>query len=132
MTPMVDVVFLLLIFFMLTASFALQKTIESSPPNVQDAATVTPHLEQEMENAPLMVYLDEDDTVWVDNEKMPTRQALISTLRRNISNLPTTQPTTLRVIANPLALHSSVVMVVDVGNGLRIPNIQIETSEERR
>ena len=33
LTPMVDVTFLLLVFFMITASFSIQKTLEVPPPN---------------------------------------------------------------------------------------------------
>ena len=38
MTPMVDVTFLLLIFFMITAAFALQKALEVPPTEEQAAA----------------------------------------------------------------------------------------------
>ena len=39
MTPMIDCVFLLLIFFLVTATFALQKSHEVPPPERQDTAT---------------------------------------------------------------------------------------------
>ncbi len=46
MTPMVDVTFLLLIFFMVTASFSLQKSIEM-PRQQSDAASNNPEEEEE-------------------------------------------------------------------------------------
>ena len=39
MTPMVDVTFLLLIFFMVTASFTLQKSIEDAKAETDDPST---------------------------------------------------------------------------------------------
>ncbi len=38
MTPMVDVTFQLLIFFMITASFVTQKSLQTSPPEPDDEA----------------------------------------------------------------------------------------------
>ena len=42
MTPMVDVTFLLLIFFMVTAAFSVQKVIEVPAPQEQEASTNAP------------------------------------------------------------------------------------------
>ena len=51
MTPMVDVTFLLLIFFMVTAAFSLQKSIEVPPPDQQESAQQARTIEE----------LEEDD-----------------------------------------------------------------------
>ena len=46
MTPMVDVTFLLLIFFMVTAAFSLQKSLEVPTPDQQENATESRTLEE--------------------------------------------------------------------------------------
>ena len=46
LTPMVDVTFLLLIFFMITASFTLQNTITVPPPDPNDGASMKPASEE--------------------------------------------------------------------------------------
>jgi len=132
MTPMVDVVFLLLIFFMLTASFAMQKSIEIPPPEWDDE----PGQGQAMQDAHdegqnIVVRIAADNTIWVEDEKIPNRQTLLGELRRQLDLAPAVhKPTTLVVLADPDAIHETVVSVLDIGNALRIPNIQLATLDE--
>ncbi|MEN0109746.1 MAG: biopolymer transporter ExbD, partial [Planctomycetota bacterium] len=63
MTPMVDVTFLLLIFFMITAAFALQKAI-AVPPTSDEESTTAQTLDDLEENA-VVVRLDADNVYWV-------------------------------------------------------------------
>ncbi|MEC8344928.1 MAG: biopolymer transporter ExbD, partial [Planctomycetota bacterium] len=64
MTPMVDVTFLLLIFFMVTASFTLLKTIEQPAPNSEEPSMTTV---EEFEDNPdyVLVFIDEFNTYTV-------------------------------------------------------------------
>jgi biopolymer transport protein ExbD len=85
MTPMVDVTFLLLIFFMVTAAFSLQKSIEM--PRQQTDAPSTTVVEQEEEDLEMVeVQIDEFGsflvlaTDW--QEETPGKQNLITTLKR--------------------------------------------------
>jgi biopolymer transport protein ExbD len=134
MTPMVDVVFLLLIFFMLTASFAMQKSIEIPPPEMEDEGGhgQSQMLQEVRDDGPsIVVRVAADNTIWVEDEKMPTRQALLGEIRRHQETAPAAhKPTTLVVLADPEALHETVVSVLDVGNALRIPNIQLSTLDD--
>ncbi len=83
MTPMVDVTFLLLIFFMVTASFSLQKSLEM-PRQQSDAASTNP---QEPEEEPDMITVQIDEfgsflvlaTDW--ERETPGKQNLIGALR---------------------------------------------------
>ena len=64
MTPMVDVTFLLLIFFMVTASFSLQKSIQM-PRQTSDLPSLSP-VEQETEELdPVEVEIDEYGSFFV-------------------------------------------------------------------
>ncbi|OYP35989.1 biopolymer transporter ExbD [Rhodopirellula sp. MGV] len=85
MTPMVDVTFLLLIFFMVTAAFSLQKSIQM--PRQQTDAPSTTVVEQEEEDlTPIELQVDEYGSFLVLaadwQEETPGKQNLISTLKR--------------------------------------------------
>ncbi len=69
MTPMVDVTFLLLIFFMVTASFSIQKSIEVPPPDPdkQGAAQTVQPLE-ELEEDSILIEIDEENRFFVESE----------------------------------------------------------------
>lgn len=69
MTPMVDVTFLLLIFFMVTASFSIQKSIEVPPPDPdkQGAAQTVQPLEELEENS-ILIEIDEENRFFVESE----------------------------------------------------------------
>jgi biopolymer transport protein ExbD len=84
MTPMVDVTFLLLIFFMVTASFSLQKSM-SMPRQQSDLPSSAPQEEPEEEPDMVTVQVDEFGSFLVmasDWEReTPGKQNLISALR---------------------------------------------------
>ncbi|MDM4015353.1 biopolymer transporter ExbD [Roseiconus lacunae] len=85
MTPMVDVTFLLLIFFMVTAAFSLQKSIQM--PRQQTDAPSTTVVEQEDEDlTPIELQVDEFGSFLVLaadwQEETPGKQNLITTLKR--------------------------------------------------
>ena len=69
MTPMVDVTFLLLIFFMVTASFSIQKSIEVPPPDPdkQGAAQTVQPLEELEENS-ILIEIDEENRFFVESD----------------------------------------------------------------
>jgi biopolymer transport protein ExbD len=85
MTPMVDVTFLLLIFFMVTAAFSLQKSIEM-PRQQTDAPSTTVVEEEEQELDMVEVQVDEFGSFLVLaadwQEETPGKQNLITTLKR--------------------------------------------------
>ncbi len=85
MTPMVDVTFLLLIFFMVTAAFSLQKSIEM-PRQQTDAPSTTVVEEEEEELDMVEVQVDEFGSFLVLaadwQEETPGKQNLITTLKR--------------------------------------------------
>ncbi len=69
MTPMVDVTFLLLIFFMVTASFSIQKSIEVPPPDPdQQGAAQTVQPLDELEETSILVEIDEENRFFVESE----------------------------------------------------------------
>ncbi len=84
MTPMVDVTFLLLIFFMVTAAFSLQKSIEM-PRQQTDAPSTNNEPEESDELDMVEVQIDEFGSFLVMaaewERETPGKQNLISTLK---------------------------------------------------
>lgn len=89
MTPMVDVTFLLLIFFMVTASFSLQKSIES-PRQQSDAPSMNNEPEETEELDMVTVQINEFGSFLVlapDWEReTPGKQNLIRALREALGD----------------------------------------------
>ena len=68
MTPMVDVTFLLLIFFMVTAAFALQKVLPVPPISDQEDVSVTQV--DDIEKDSIVVRIDADNVFWIGAPQM--------------------------------------------------------------
>ena len=60
MTPMVDVTFLLLIFFMITASFTMQKTLQVPPPEPDEKGASQSQEMEDFEEDSVIVTIEED------------------------------------------------------------------------
>lgn len=134
MTPMVDMTFLLLIFFMVTASFALQKSLEVPTPDKQESATQARTVEEiEMDDDYIIIRIDRDNTVWVNDSEAPSPQEVLVKLREAREAPPGTDtraPTSLLVLADGEARHETVVMALDAGNAVGMENVRLATLDE--
>jgi len=87
LTPMVDVTFLLLIFFMITASFTLEKTIPTPipDPDQQSAAQPIPR-EDELLDKSIQIEITSNNTIRLDDEDLndpaTLRDQLLITMQR--------------------------------------------------
>ncbi len=131
MTPMVDVTFLLLIFFMVTAAFALQKSLEvPTPENTEEQAQAIQMEVSEDENTAIVRIL-KDNTIWIEDREIPSRQELLAVLREMRKNDGEAPPTeTLLVLADGHARHETVVMALDAGNAVGMKNIRLKTEDQ--
>jgi biopolymer transport protein ExbD len=134
MTPMVDMTFLLLIFFMVTASFALQKSLEVPPPDKQESATQARTVEEiEMDDDYVIIRIDRDNTVWVNDSEAPSPQEVLVKLRE-AREAPVGSgsqgPTSLLVLADGEARHETVVMALDAGSSVGMENVRLATVDE--
>ena len=111
MTSMVDVVFLLLIFFVVTAAFQLQKAI-AIPPTTTDAASPTPH--EVTSTVEIQVGEFGEFVILTDNwtEETPGKQNLIQRLKDANSNHDTAD---LLVKVHEQAKLQSLVDALDAG-----------------
>lgn len=135
MTPMCDVTFQLLIFFMVTAAFAMQKSIEIPKPKQDAPSTQVVAKDPEEDPAFVTVYVDEFNTYRVVtpelDEEAPSEQELLRKLRaaRNAGS-GGMMPTKLLVKAHGDSLHEKVVAALDAGTEVGMEQVQLMTIEE--
>jgi biopolymer transport protein ExbD len=125
MTPMIDMTFLLLIFFMVTAAFSLQKSIQMPPPDAEHAATQSRTIEEvEEDDDFIVVRIDKDDTVWVNDSEAPSRHELLAKLR-DLREAGDDAPGNLLVMASGDCQHETVVMVLDAGTAVGMESVRL-------
>ncbi|MDD9802651.1 MAG: biopolymer transporter ExbD [Deltaproteobacteria bacterium] len=79
LTPMLDVVFILLIFFIVTASFVKEAGIEVNKPDAQTA--------EKQERANILVAIDRHNQVWVNRRRIDIR-AVTANVQRLLAENP--------------------------------------------
>jgi biopolymer transport protein ExbD len=132
MTPMIDCVFQLLIFFLVTAAFAQQKSLEMPTPDRQDKNARARTLEElESDNDLVIIRIDKDNTVWVDDAEAPSEAELFAKLRKAREGKDGKPgPTSLLVLADGEARHDSVVTALDAGNAVGMESVRLATVDE--
>jgi biopolymer transport protein ExbD len=125
MTPMIDMTFLLLIFFMVTATFSLQKSIQMPAPDSENAAQQSRTVEEiEEDDDFIIVRIDSDNTIWVNDSIAPSRHEVLSKLR-DLRETGAGAPGSLLVMASPDCLHENVVMVLDAGTAVGMESVRL-------
>ena len=131
MTPMVDVTFLLLIFFMVTASFTLQKSLEQ-PHTKSDAPSTEVSPEEEIEDDYIQVNIDQNNTFYVttrDSEEVECPSD--NEMRARVFEAKETSTATRLIIkAHVDSIHAKVITAWDTGVVSGMETIEIQTTEE--
>jgi biopolymer transport protein ExbD len=113
LTPMLDVVFIMLIFFIVTASFVKEAGIDVNRPN---AATA-----ERKEKGNILVAISEDNQVWIDRRQVDPRA-----LRANIERMHSENPNGAVVIqADEESKNKLLVMVMDAARQAGVKNVSI-------
>jgi biopolymer transport protein ExbD len=112
MTPMVDVTFLLLIFFMITASFSIQKAMETEAPEPDEEGAAQMPSMDDLANDSVIVEIDENDIIYIDDAQVGSIADVIDELQQKISG---EQKREMIIQPHPLAKHGTVVQVTDAG-----------------
>lgn len=116
-TPMLDVVFIMLIFFIVTASFVKESGIEVNRP---DAATTIAK-----PKANILVAINESGEVWINKRKVEITQ-----VRANIERLHAENPQgTVVVQADEEARTKVLVAVMDAARQAGIYDVSLATQE---
>lgn len=129
LTPMVDVTFQLLIFFMVTASFALQKSIDvpTPDPDKKGAAQQLQILE-DLEGTSIKVLVDAANLITIDDEPLPDPSRLADALKDKMRK---EQKTEILITANAAALHRSVIAVIDAANSVGMQKIRLVSRQAK-
>jgi biopolymer transport protein ExbD len=133
MTPMVDVTFLLLIFFMVTAAFSLQKSYQVPTPDDSRPTAATSLAELEEDPRYVIVRVDEYDTfhisasAWEEEQEAPSKPDLLERLRtaRAAEGQPATH---LLVMASEKATHQTVIAALDAGTAVGMEDVKLLTT----
>lgn len=125
LTPMVDVTFLLLIFFMITASFSLQKSIQVPPPNPdEDGVSQSLQTLDDFREESIIVEIDNNNGIYVDDTKLSNPDEIVQAIldRRNQDGKAKSE---LVLSAHKAARHETVVAVVDAANEVGMQKIRL-------
>ena len=113
LTPMLDVVFIMLIFFIVTASFVKESGIDVNRP---DAATA-----EKKERGNILVAISQSNQIWVDKRQVDPRA-----LRANIERLHAENPQGAVVIqADKESKNGLLVQVMDAARLAGVYNVSI-------
>ena len=132
MTAMVDIVFFLLIFFLVTSVQSIQASIEMPAPDPDQGAPqgkVTVEALEQDDNY-VIARIDKDNTVWVNDSEAPTRAEVISKLREAKDEHGSKSGFALIVMASGDCRHETVVMVLDAGAAAGIQGVRLANLSE--
>ena len=128
LTPMVDVTFQLLIFFILTASLSLQKAIAVPPPDPQrEGAQSTPISLEDLEVDSIIVEIQADNTIVVDDEPLPADGNLAEMLQQSMDSSGRHE---MVINAHADSFHETTVTVFDAANEVGMQKIRMVTTGE--
>ena len=114
LTPMLDVVFIMLIFFIVTASFIKEAGLDVNRPDA-------PVTEAQPEKANILVAIDANDDIWIDRRLIDPRA-----VRANIERLHAENPEGSVVIQpNRRSTNKTLVTVMDAARQAGVYNISL-------
>ena len=117
LTPMLDVVFIMLIFFIVTASFVKESGIDVNRPDAQTA--------EKKEQGNILVAISSSGQIWIDKRQVDPRA-----LRANIERLKAENPQGSVVIqADTDSKNGLLVKVMDAARQAGIENVSLAASE---
>jgi biopolymer transport protein ExbD len=118
LTPMLDVVFIMLIFFIVTASFIKEAGLDVNRPDA-------PVTETKPEDANILVVIDENNDIWIDRRLIDPRA-----VRANIERLHAENPKGSVVIqAHKKSANRQLVAVMDASRQAGVYSISLADSQ---
>jgi|TARA_B100000749_G_scaffold130607_1_gene100211 biopolymer transport protein ExbD len=118
LTPMLDVVFIMLIFFIVTASFVKESGLDVNRP---DAPTAV-----KKENANILVAIGASNEIWINRRRIDPRA-----VRANIERMHAENPEGAVIIqADKKAFTETLVLVMDSARQAGVFNVSIAAETE--
>jgi biopolymer transport protein ExbD len=113
LTPMLDVVFIMLIFFIVTASFVKEAGTEITRPRAETA--------ERKERASIMVAITEKGQIWMDRRQVDPRA-----LRANFERLRSESPQgSVVILADKGSANGLLVQVMDAARLAGVDNVSL-------
>jgi len=119
-TPMLDIVFIMLIFFIVTTSFVKEKGLEVSRPSN------APPKEVQQDKGPIVVRIDANSLISVKGRVLEPR-AVVANLEREKAEKPKSP---LIVAAHPEADTEALVTVLDAARAVGIESVNVATASQ--
>ena len=113
LTPMLDVVFIMLIFFIVTASFIKEAGIDVRRPEASEAIL--------KKKANMLVAVSSNNEIWIDRKKIDPR-AVRATLEKMLAENP---EGSVVIQADEDAYTETVVLIMDAARQAKIQRISI-------
>ena len=118
LTPMLDVVFIMLIFFIVTATFIKEAGIQVERP---DATTA-----ESQDDAAILIAISPNDEIWIDRKERDPR-----TVRSIIERLHAENPKGSIVIqADEGSTHETLVIVMEAAKAAGVTNVAIASDAD--
>jgi biopolymer transport protein ExbD len=118
LTPLIDMVFILLIFFLVTASFTKESGIDVDRPTAQTAVRE--------EQGSMIIGISKDGEIWIDSQKIDMRA-----VRAHVEHLHAQNPEgTVIILADQNARTGTTVEVLDQVRLAGVSNVSIAASNE--
>jgi len=119
MTPMLDIVFIMLIFFIVTTSFVKESGIElSRPSNAPDQP------EDSKSTIPILFVIDANDVITLDGREIDFRAVGANVERKKAKN----PKSAVIVNAHPDSTTDTLVKVVDAARKAGVTQVNVATS----
>lgn len=117
LTPMLDVVFIMLIFFIVTTSFVKESGIEVSRPSAASA--------QKKERASILIAVNSNGDIWIDKRRVDVRS-----VRANVERLHAESPEgTVVIQADKGSKTGTLVQVMDQVKLAGVDNISLSATQ---
>ena len=118
MTPLIDMVFILLIFFLVTASFTKESGIDVDRPTAQTAVRE--------EQGSMIIGVSKDGEIWLDNQLIELRA-----VRAHVEHLHAQNPEgTVIILADKNGPVGTAIEVLDQVRLAGVTNVSIAASNE--
>lgn len=117
LTPMLDVVFIMLIFFIVTASFIKETGVEINRPDANTA--------EQKYKSNILIAINDNNEIWIDKSRIDERQ-----IRNRIEQLRAENPKGGIVIqADDKASIETLTLVVDAARELGVNDVAVATEK---
>lgn len=119
-TPMLDIVFIMLIFFIVTATFVRETGIDVTRPDAQTA--------QREQRPPILIAINSEGEIWFDRRRVDIR-AVRANIERALAENPESG---VVIIADRESETGTLVEVMDEARLAGAPSVSIAANEEAR